>query len=124
MIEFDASELRALELDLGQVPTALAKDVNQVLKVGANKIKKNMRAEATGVQSAPAFPWAISYDSTVTADAVEYEIGPVKGGAGSLALLYLGNSNSAPRLPDPKGILDREAVFIEKFIGDAMEGIL
>ena len=85
-----------------------------VVAKGAVNVKTQMRREAQGVAHAPALPSAITFDLTVLPTTVGFEVGPVKGGAGSLALLYYGNRNTGARLKDPAFALQREAIEIER----------
>lgn len=123
-VEFDASELRAFAATVGRGTERVSKDVDGIIRKGALQVKKQLQAEAQGVAHAPGFPASITYEVNASARGVEAEIGPREGGAGSLALLYFGNSKSGPRLPDPKGALDRESSNVEKFILDAMGDVL
>jgi hypothetical protein len=121
---FDISELVALEGDLSSAASRIVPGVKAVTSKGALNVKEQLQREAQGVGHAPAFPAAINYDMHAGLDSFEAEIGPVKGAAGSLALLYFGNSKTGPRLPDPMIALEAEgekfAEHIAKAIVDGM----
>ena len=121
--DFDLSEVFALANDLGRVDD-LGRELRQVIQKGALNIKQQMQREAAGVAHAPGFPSAITFETKIAANGVEAEIGPVKGGAGSLALLYFGNSKTGPRLPDPVIALNKEAQATEQFLAKAAANVL
>ena len=85
-----------------------------VVAKGALNVKNQMRREAQGVAHAPGMPSAITFDVRYLPTAVGFEVGPEKGAAGSLALLYYGNSRAGARLKDPAFALQREATEIER----------
>ena len=123
-MSIDATELRALALDLEQAAKEKPVEVRKVIQRGALEIKKQMRTEAQGVRHAPKMPSDITYDTELTATGITAEIGPTTGDVGSLALLYFGNSKTGPRLKDPVFALEREAKVVEEYIGKLVEGIL
>ncbi|MGN6245115.1 MAG: hypothetical protein ACTHQ3_15795 [Motilibacteraceae bacterium] len=106
--EFDITDLRALEADLNGAGDRIFGQVDATTRKAALNVKNTLRDQAQGVRHAPAFPSSITFDARTGVSWVEAEIGPREGGAGSLALLYFGNSKSGPRLPDPMGALDAE----------------
>jgi hypothetical protein len=106
--DFDITDLRALEHDLTGATDRIFGQVDATTRKAALNVKNTMRDQAQGVRHAPALPSAITYDVRSGRDWVEAQIGPREGGAGSLALLYFGNSKSGPRLPDPMTALDAE----------------
>jgi hypothetical protein len=121
----DTSELDALAADLASAGARVLPRVAAVTRKGALNVKNALRAEAEGVAHAPGLPAAITYDTTFSRGGVEAQIGPREGGAGSLALLYFGNSKTGPRLPDPVGALEREAPSYVEHLGAAVaEAIL
>lgn len=124
-VTVDTSELDRLGADLAGAATRAAPQIVAVTTKGALNIKNELRSEAEGVKHAPALPASITYDVTKSALGVEAQIGPREGGAGSLALLYFGNSKSGPRLPDPMGALEREAVrYVEALAAVVQAAIL
>jgi hypothetical protein len=115
-VTVDTSELDRLVAELGAAPARVMPGIVAVTSKAALNIKRDLQQEASGVAHAPALPASISYDMHVRADSLEAQIGPREGGAGSLALLYFGNSKTGPRLPDPVGALEREAQHYVDFL--------
>lgn len=125
-IELDASEVRSLAADLGRVPDAAAKDVRRVMQRAAFNIKRDMQAEATGSRYFSGVAASISYNTGVDSTGIWAEVGPEIGRAqGSLAwIAYEGHATTGPRFPDPQGALDREADALQRYLGEAVEGLL
>ncbi len=120
-VDFGDVEAFAKALDDQGAKVILAQ--RQVVKRGALNVKKRLQAEAQGVAHAPGFPRAITFDVELTGDEIVADIGPEKGGAGSLALLYLGNSKTGPRLPEPMLAADAEAEVMADYLGKVAEDI-
>lgn len=120
-VDFGDVEAFAKALDDQGAKVILAQ--RQVVKRGALNVKKRLQAEAQGVAHAPGFPRAITFDVELTGDEIVADIGPEKGGAGSLALLYLGNSKTGPRLPEPMLAADAEAEDMAEWLGKVAEDI-
>ena len=120
-MDFGDVEAFAMALDDQGAKVILAH--RQVVKRGALNVKKRLQAEAQGVAHAPGFPRAITFDVELTGDEIVADIGPEKGGAGSLALLYLGNSKTGPRLPEPMLAADAEAEDMAEWLGKVAEDI-
>ena len=120
-LDFGDLEDFARELDHQGAKVVLAQ--RQVVKKGALNVKKRLQDEAQGVAHAPGFPRAITFDVELTGDEIVADIGPEKGGAGSLALLYLGNSKTGPTLPDPMLAADKEAEDMAEWLGKVAEDI-
>lgn len=77
------------------------------------QMKNQMRTEAMGHKHAPRLPFTIDYSKKVSNAGIEIEVGPKKGGPGSLAFYYYGNSKIGPSIPDPMGALRAEATRTE-----------
>ena len=120
-LDFGDVEAFAKALDDQGAKVVLAQ--RAVVKKGALNVKTRLQAEAQGVAHAPGFPRAITFDVELKGDEITAEIGPEKGGAGSLALLYLGNSKTGPRLPEPMLAADAEAEVMADWLGKAAEDI-
>lgn len=107
---WDASELDQLGTDLGVAATKLAVGVRGVLAKGAVNIKAQLRAEMGSSQHFGQVASSIRYDEVGRGDAIEFEIGPTKQGAGPLAnIAYFGTSRGGGTVPDPLGALTAEA---------------
>ena len=120
-LDFGDVEAFAKALDDQGAKVVLAQ--RAVVKKGALNVKTRLQAEAQGVAHAPGFPRAITFDVELKGDEITAEIGPEKGGAGSLALLYLGNSKTGPRLPEPMLAADAEAEVMAEWLGKVAEDI-
>lgn len=120
-LDFGDVEAFAKALDDQGAKVVLAQ--RAVVKKGALNVKTRLQAEAQGVAHAPGFPRAITFDVELKGDEITAEIGPEKGGAGSLALLYLGNSKTGPRLPEPMLAADAEAEVMADWLGKVAEDI-
>lgn len=96
MADFEVEGMDALLAAFDAAPDKVLEQARAVTAKGALNIKKGMQADTQGIRHAPRFPYAITYDTKQTKTTVEAEIGPVEGGAGSLALLYFGNSKTGP----------------------------
>lgn len=102
-------DLDDLVADMDAAAVRVAAGTRSVVKKGAQVVKTRLQAEADGVRHAPSLPSAITYDVTSGPDGLDAEIGPTRGGTGSLAFLYFGNSKTGPVLPDPVLAADAEA---------------
>ena len=123
-MNIDTRELTVLANDLVDAGDEVVGEARKVIQRGALNIKNQLRDEASGHVHAPRLPYAITYDTQITRDGIEAEIGPLEGGAGSLAFYYYGNAKTGPILPDPKGALDAEAGNVEKYLGGILAGLL
>ena len=126
MVTFDMSEVRELSADLRETPARVAREVPRVLEKGAVAIKEQMRSEI--VQSAVGRKRGV--ESSITYDLHDggylAEIGPRKGGPGSIAnIAYFGGSHGGGgSAPDPRGALEAEAPNVERELGDLVARIL
>lgn len=120
-MEFDVSELRQLEADLGRIPGRAVAPMIAATTKSANSVRDAMRSDARGIGHAPHFPNSITADVKVKVGQIEAEIGPDKGlTQGALGnILYFGTSKNGAVL-DINGPLDREK---EKFAKAVEDGI-
>lgn len=125
MTEFDVSDVYEFALGLNKTAGDVADTMRPVVSRGALNIKKDLQADAQGHPHSPAFPSAISYDTTATKSEIRAEIGPDKDKAqGALGnILYFGTSKN-PAVLDINGPLDREEPKFLKAIEDAIEDLL
>ena len=123
-MQVDVSEVRELERDLAAASQRVLPELTKVAKKGALAIKNQMRTEAEGVQHAPGMPRDITFDMQSTRFSIGFEVGPTTGDVGSLALLYFGNSRTAPVLKDPAFALHHEAPVIERYMDAVIDGVL
>jgi len=83
------AELRAFAVDLGKVAGSAVKDVDAVLKKGAQNIKNEMQADVRGSEHFKGMAGSISYDSHYLLGRARYVIGPDKSRrGGSLGNIY------------------------------------
>lgn len=118
-MDIDMSEFKALAADLRRAGLKARPALRPIVQKGGVVLKAELQAEAEGVQHAPGLPASISFETTELRDGVRLEVGPREGGAGSLALLYYGNSKTGPVLKDPIFALRREADVMVKHITEA-----
>lgn len=104
----DFSEMRNLAFDLGRAQATVYPKVRAIVQKTMYDAKRDMQAEAeAGGASGGRLAPTISYETKEQADGIVAEVGPVKGGAGSLALLYFGNYKSGPVIKDPLFAMQR-----------------
>lgn len=120
MSDFDVSEIRKLEQDLGRIPGRMVPPMIAAVTKSAKSVQDAMRAEAGGHAHFPHFPSSITSEVKVKAGLIQGEVGPDKaltqGALGNI--LYFGTSKNAPVLNINAGI-DREAPAFEKAVTDA-----
>lgn len=86
----DTSEVRAFAAELGRIDHRVLKDVDAIMKKGADNIKGSMREAFEGSPYFKRIGASVSYDSDYRVGQVAYEIGPDKsrgGKAGKAAAL-------------------------------------
>ena len=120
-LDFGDLEDFARELDHQGAKVVLAQ--RQVVKKGALNVKQRLQREADGHPHAPRMPQSITFDVELDGDEIVADIGPEKGGAGSLAFYWLGNSKTGPTLPDPMLAADAEAEVMLDYLGKVAEDI-
>ena len=108
MADLDMTEVFKLANDLGNTSN-VARDARKVIQKSSQNIKQRMQREAAGHKMAPGIPGAITFDTGIGSDGLTGEIGPQRGGPGSLAFYYYGNSRVGPSIPDPQIALDAES---------------
>lgn len=108
-VSIDTSEVERLAVDLGRTSVTTGAMMRKLARGAGSAMKKQMVAEASGV-AGDRVAAAISYDVKMNATGFEVEVGPVEGGAGSLAFFYYGNSKlTSPMIADPIHTLRDEA---------------
>jgi len=115
----DTSELRALANDLARAPERTKAKARKVMVVGANKVKKGMRRDASGHRYLPELGSHVSYDMLTVG--LGFEVGIDKVGQGRLGnIAAYGTSNNAPVF-DHTAAARREVPLIVNHLGDALE---
>lgn len=97
--------LAELQADLARAATVAS--VRPIMARAGAALEARMEREAAGRESAPGLPSAIT--RSVTHGGFGVEVGPRRGGAGSLAFKYYGNSKVNAVIPDPIIALHDEA---------------
>lgn len=93
----DIDGLTSLLAALEVAPLKMAAAVHASTVVAANKVKRDARQRISGRSHLPQYPYTISYDLKVTPSGIEAEIGPERGGQGSLGhLIEYGTTTSGP----------------------------
>jgi hypothetical protein len=119
-----ANGAEILAADLDQAAAKALPEVRKVLQKGALNIKTDWRRAWTGLEHAPALPYAITYDTEETPTRVSAEIGADKEKRqGSLAnLIEYGSVNNPPNPAGARALLNEEPR-LEKALGDVLEGL-
>ena len=119
-LEWDTSEVNRLAVDLSQAPGRIQRKAPKVFEVGANKIKKTLRADASGHDYLKSgFAAKVNYDRFGPLD---YEVGFDDEGQGELAnIAVFGSINNAPVVKSPLEHARLELPSIERHLGDAGE---
>jgi hypothetical protein len=122
-MDADTSELRAFAADLTSASFRSVLALRPVVKKGAVQIKDQLRREMSASTHFKGAAPGISFD--ITDGGLTAEVGPTKGGPGSLAnIAYFGTSRGGGTVPDPRGALEAEVPKFEQAILDAIEGLL
>jgi hypothetical protein len=89
-----SAEFRQLANDLGRIAGHAVKDVDEVLKKGAQNVKDEMVADVSASTHFKVMAGAISYDSEYGVGRPRYVIGPDKGRRGGALgnIYYFGTS--------------------------------
>lgn len=114
-----ANGLQMLVADLQREARVAPAQARQVVQKGLLNIKTDWRKRWTGFPHAPRLPYAITYDTTVSGEKVEGEVGPDKDKTqGALGNLFeYGSVNNAP-IPGGLPALQTEQPKFERAIED------
>jgi hypothetical protein len=87
-------EVRRLATNLGRIAGDAVKDVDEVLKRGAQNIKTEMQADVSGSEHFKGMAGSISYDSYYLPGRARYVVGPDKSRRGGALgnIYYFGTS--------------------------------
>lgn len=120
--EFDVQGLEELSRHMTLAGQASKAKATAVVNKAAVNIKNQMKEEAAAAGYAGSrLARTINFEVTADAGGITAEIGPQKGHAGSLALLYFGNSKTAPVVPDPMGALDAEIPNLKTYLSKLID---
>jgi hypothetical protein len=117
----DDSQLRGVTQNLGRISGGVLRDVEPVVKRGAQNIKNELVADARASNHFDGMAGAISYDPAYRFGQVGYDIGPDKGRPGGALgnIAYFGTSRGGGTLDLDKP-LSNEAPRLEKALGDLL----
>ena len=129
MISIDASEVRALAVDLQRAAARVPGETKQVIERAALEIKRDMQDTMRKSASFGALAGGISYD--LLDGGFSAEVGPNKqsrGGKSKLGaganIAYFGTSRGGGTVEDPIEALLREAPEVERRLSDLYGGLL
>ena len=110
MAGVDVIGLNLVVEDLNAFPVRLTVNARKAVQVTSQKVRDDARNRIKGHRYLPAYPYSITYDTKVTAEGIEGEIGPDKGRAqGPLGnIVEYGTSKNAP-IPHLGPALDANA---------------
>jgi hypothetical protein len=128
-LSIDTSELREFVADLGRIPGRAEKDVEAVMKRGAQQIKEGMQAAFQGSPHFKSVARDVTYDRRGFLGSVGYEIGPEvgrgpghAGGLGGIAVD--GGANGGGGTVDVDHVLADEGPNLERELGRIMDDLL
>lgn len=125
MFTVDTSEMRRLAADLGKISSRLLPEVDEALRESAGEAKGEMQAAFRGSRSFRGVASRVTFDRKVGVGSIEYEIGPERGGAGSLAHIAVdGGANGGGGTVDIDGPLAAQAAKVEKRLDGLLEELL
>ena len=124
-VTFEGGELRTFVADLERTPRDVTGRLRAVVEKGAHNIMTQHREEMGASRAFGQIARFITYDIREGVSGVEAEIGPVKGGWGSLAnIAYFGTWKGGGGVKDPAGALEAEAprfmAALEKAVTEAL----
>lgn len=122
-MSLDFGDLEAFARDLDHQGAKVVLAQRQVVKKGALNVKKRLQAEADGHPHAPRMPQSITFDVEMQGDEIVAEIGPERGGTGSMIFYYIGIGTQGPVLPEPQLAADAEAEVMADYLGKVAEDI-
>lgn len=120
----DLSDVRKLATSLGKIAGSSVKDVDGVMKKGAQNVKEEMEADIRTSRhfvgkKGPGLESSISYDSAYGVGGVRYEVGPDKSRpGGALGNIYYFGTSRGGGSGDIEKPLRSESPRLEKALGD------
>lgn len=122
----DASELREVAVELGQIEPKVQREVKSIVSKGALNIKNTMREDFKQSTHFSQIGPTINYDLNETADGVEAEIGPNKHwrSARLANIAYFGGSRGGGGTVDVENGLRKELPGFVEHLGRVMRDVL
>ena len=115
----DLSDVTRLAANLGKIAGSSVKDVDAVMKKGAQNVKDEMVADVRGSTHFKGMAGSISYDSAPGIGGVRYEVGPDKSRrGGALGNIYYFGTSRGGGSGDLEKPLRSESPRLEKALGD------
>ena len=132
-MNLDTSQLKAFEAELRRSPKTVRDGVRPVIAKGALNIKNDWNDSFRQSRSFKGIAGAVTYDTKVTRDGIEAEIGPDKDRHPGLAgppttrpaaplanIAHFGGARGGGTVPDPRTHLDAEEPRLIKAMGDVI----
>lgn len=123
----DFSEVQRLAVDLGRAVSKLLPDVDAIVKKGADNVKQEMVADASGSAHFKGIARSISYDRAYGLGSVGYEVGVDRdrGGQAQLGgIAYFGGVNGGGGTLDIDKPLRNEEPRLVKALTELGDGLL
>lgn len=123
----DFSEVGKLAVDLGKAVSRLLPEVDAIVKRGAQNVKDEMVADASGSRHFKGIARSISYDRAYGLGSVGYEVGVDRdrGGQAALAgIAYFGGVNGGGGTLDIDKPLRNEEPRLVKALSELGDGLL
>lgn len=118
----DTSQLVALAATLRAGAVAATGGVDRIVARNAAKVRDEARRTMADSRTLPHYPASITYERDFT-DGIAYEIGPEKGGQGSLGhILEYGTSTRGPIKPHMNPAADAVEGDLADELGDLLDG--
>lgn len=136
-MQIDTSELDRLAADLGRIPAKVAKGIAPIVRKGALNVKNDWNDSFRESESFKGIAGSVNFETKVSGDGHEAEIGPDKGKHPGLSgpprsrpaaplanIAHFGGARGGGTVEDPQKHLDAEAPRFVKaltdLIGDAL----
>jgi hypothetical protein len=118
-VSIDSDDLARLTVQLDKAASKSPQEAAKVVEKGALNIKNGMRRRVTGIGHAPAYPSAITYDTSQGFRGPEAEIGPDKNRRqGALGNILNYGTVKNPPIPHVEPAADEEMPRFERAMED------
>lgn len=108
-------DARRIANNLGKVAASTVKDVDAVMKRGAQNLKDDLAADARSSEHFKGMAGAISYDAMPALNRISYEVGPDKARrGGALGNIYYFGTSRGGGTGDLDGPVEREGPRLEQ----------
>jgi len=120
-MDFDTSDLERFAAELERAPDRVEREIRPVVKKGALNIKTEWQRALGASKHFKGVKHTPSFDTEITRDGVEAEIGPRTSGQvpGDLvSIAHFGGARGGGGVTDPQEFLDDEGPRFVKALGD------